>query len=161
MWTRAFIWTGIASGAFFATLVVALMILTLNFALGKVPPYGPYSGFGMLLTPGLVGFIVYPACWYFLVAAARDYSTSRTWGLIFVAYALTCFAASAAIFLVGLAAALLLPFNNGGSLVLFTFWPAPVMFGLPLLPLYILIAAPIAFCHRFGLLALFGRQRNI
>jgi hypothetical protein len=144
------------SGVVVAALAFAGICGALVLAFGKVPPYGPFSYVASIIAPGVLGVVVYPGCWYVLVARRRDYSRGRTWWLIFTTYALTCIAASVVIFVVGLIAAIMYRDRVGNTIILmFSF--SPFAIGPLLLPLYVLVAAPMAFLHRAGLLMLFRR----
>lgn len=167
MWSRRFLWAGIVSGSAAAALALAGIWLALFIVSGGGDPgWTPANA----VTSGVIGVIIYPACWYFLVYRARDYSALQTWCLIGVAYGVTCGLVIAVLFFgmfypagqlisqlplarheaAGLALmALLAPFLIGVFALI-----AGAIIGIA----YVAIAAPVAFLHRFALLRVFSQR---
>jgi hypothetical protein len=167
MWSRRFLLAGILTGSAAAALALVRISWALFLASGGGDPrWTPANA----MTSGAIGVIIYPACRYFLVYRARDYSTLQTWCLIGVAYGVTCGLVIAVLFFgmfypagqlisqLSLAKpeaawfalmALLAPF----LIVIFALIASGII-GIA----YVVIAAPIAFLHRFALLRMFSQR---
>jgi hypothetical protein len=166
MWSRRFLWVGLASGVGVATMVLASIWFALFVASGDTSPSWTIANSVKLALPGL---IVYPACWYGFVFRERDYSLSQTLALIGGTYGVVTALVSVLILGSGIYATITILLQaarvgKAAETALFVAWMpigyaimlfiGMVMMAIP----YIVIATPMALLHRWLLLKLFARS---
>jgi hypothetical protein len=159
MWSRKFLWQGLTTGALAAALALGGTWLLLFVVSRSTDPGWTIANIVKFCLPGL---ILYPVCWYAWVYRHRDYSAGRTMTLVIVTF-LVVWALVA--ILMGLGGAYV-----ASTMVLEAAKPAKVFWLVPLavfaygimtaigaailfLP-FIIVAAPVAFLHRWLLLLL-------
>lgn len=169
MWSRRFLLVGILSGAVIAALTLAGIHRALVIATTWIPGWGVLPAFAYF---GVVGILIYPACWYVLVFRKRDTSTARLIYLVAATYGACCLLLIGALFAsmtyqVGHLIALSLSVPKVQWLmflpwILITPLLAAVLAllvaGLVGIP-FVAIAGPMALLHRAILLRAFG-ERN-
>jgi len=161
MWSERFLWAGVTSSVI-AAVITLFCVLLLFFWLESWHGDWDFSrAFYSLISPLSVMYLVYAACWYFLIFRPRTYSIARTSILVSCIYPISCGLIAAIlyglIFAPGGAWTAFFGFNSLAHFFHFLFriviW-ASVGFVFYLIP-YILIAFPMAYLQRFLLLWLF------
>jgi hypothetical protein len=159
MWSQRFLWAGVSSSvvaaaiALFCVLLLFYWLLLLYWILSESmtpPPNFTYR----LISPFSVSYLVYAACWYFLIFRPRNYSIAQTSILVSYIYPISCGLIGAIIGVWSVFRHGLNPqahfFDVPISIVIWTI----AGFAIFLTP-YILIAFPMAYLQRFLLLWLF------
>jgi hypothetical protein len=179
MRSRQFVAAGLSSATVFAALSAFAIWLLFYFFL--IPATGIAFLEARVIFEGVscvaVGVPVYPPCWFFMVQRSRNYSSTRTLELICATYGISCLIVATVfclamagvyggITLVGLfkmifgsMAANWSALGYGVLLVAAT--PLIAIFGVIIgafivLPVFIVIAPPIAYLHRGLLLKMFA-----
>jgi hypothetical protein len=159
MWPKRFLWAGVSSSVIAAAITlfcVLLLFYWLNLLYWVLyeplmpPPNFTYS----LISPFSASYLVYPACWYFLIFRPRNYSIAQTSILVSYIYPISCG-------LIGATGGIWTTFLFGLNpqahffdvLISIVIWTI-AGFAIFLIP-YILIAFPMARLQRFLLLWLF------
>jgi hypothetical protein len=163
MWSRSFLITGLGSGALAAAF--ALLAIYVSVLAGGVAFDGGLLGHFAAF--GVVGVLIYPACWAVVINRARDYSIRRTLYLVAITYGVCCLAVLSVLF-VGFAyqAATIVPAamaRPGGGNIAMWFALTPVLvvfyaliFAAALAVPYAALATPVALGHRWFLLRTFA-----
>ena len=95
MWSRRFLLAGISSSviaaaiALFGVLLLFYWLFLLYWIWNEslnAPPNFTYN----LISPFSVSFLVYPACWYFLIFRRRNYSIAQTSIFVSCIYPISC-----------------------------------------------------------------------
>ena len=159
MWSRRFLLAGISSSviaaaiALFGVLLLFYWLFLLYWIWNELlnaPPNFTYN----LISPFSVSFLVYPACWYFLIFRRRNYSIAQTSILVSCIYPISCGLIGA---IIGVWTIFRYGLNQQAP-----FFDLPISifiwtiagFVLFLVP-YVLVVVPIAYLQRFLLLRLF------
>ena len=162
MWSRVFLSAGIFSGAVVACLALAGIWWAIFVATGGGDPkWTPANA----STVGIIGTLVYPACWYCFIYRYRDYSVRQTFLLIAGAYGVSCAVVIVVIF-IGMLYRALEVVALAPSQPLVWLWLAgpfiAVIFASIAAGLigiaYAIVATPIAFLHRLALLRIFAPE---
>jgi hypothetical protein len=160
MWSKRFLWAGVSSGIIAAVVLLFSVLLlfywtnflfwSLSDSLAAPPHFAYYS----MISPFSVSYLVYPACWYFLIFRTRDYSIAQTLILVSCIYPISSALIGAIMgawdtFRYGLSQ----PPHSFDRPISIAIWTIAgfVLFLMP----YILIAFPVAYLQRFLLLWLF------
>lgn len=77
MWSRRFLWSGLASSVLVAAIAASTIWVGMNYLIPFVTGY-----FGL----SMVGMAIYPLLWYLLVYRRRSYSNATTFCLIGATY---------------------------------------------------------------------------
>jgi ABC-type Na+ efflux pump permease subunit len=162
MWSRQFLWTGLASGVVVAALTLAGIWLTIFLALGDTSPTFTLANSARLAAAGL---LVYPLCWFFVIFRTRDYSPLRTLLLVIVTFvAVTAIVGAILIGLFTYGAMTMLMSAQPGRITeaasILAWVPVGavivVLIGITIMIVpYLIIATPMAFLHRGLLLKIF------
>jgi hypothetical protein len=179
MWSRKFVAAGLSSATVFAALSAFAIWLLFYLVLSPAVNAGHMEATGIFefVFSVAVGVFVYPACWFFMVQRARDYGPKHTLELICVTYGISCLAV-AVVFCLAMATAfgavvfmgfLKMIFGSieanwqslGYGVLVVAATPLVALFGIGMgalivLPAFIVIAAPIAYLHRWLLLKMFA-----
>jgi hypothetical protein len=166
MWSRRFLWTGIATGIPAAALALTFLWLLL---LG-VQSIKSLEGLHRFAVFGIPGVLAYPICWYRLIFKSRSYTSRDTMMLIAFSFGACCLF-DVAILGAGQVAAISGDFISKGplgwALLLLVLLLLPI--GLAILAVtvaaflvvpFVATAGPIAFLHRALLLKWFGSRNG-
>jgi hypothetical protein len=171
MWTRRFLWAGVASSVVAAAITVAgfaALVLAAEWAATKLLPLQGFMGILWAWMPlGILGAFIYAICWYRFVYASRDYSPGNTVALMGASYVITTAAGAIQFWgpiLFGVLTQtsgtpfeiIFMAFVMGGMALFWTFGVGLMLF-IP----YALAATPTAFLQRAVLLRAFRSPEPI
>ena len=147
--SKRFMWAGVSSSVI-AAVIVLFCVLLFSYLLDWAAKFPYYS----LISPLSVIYLVYPACWYFLIFRRINYSVTQTSILVSYIYPISCVFVGAicvvgAIFGYGVNRQAHF-FDVSTSIISWTI----MGFAIFLIP-YALVAFPTAYLQRILLLWLF------
>jgi hypothetical protein len=160
MWSRSFLVTGVVSGAALAWLTLAGIWWTIFIATDGTDSTWTLANAS---EAGIIGIILYPACWYALVYRKRNYSVHQTLFLTAMTYLTVCAAVLMFLFIGSFKPALELLAASGGKPMSWWLLLSPflmlfygIVFAIFIGIAYATVAVPAALIHRYGLLKVFG-----